>query len=56
MCYERDHRYCHRKIVSDQLENILGVKAVHLGVRNNEAGDSCERRVFHTRESAAASI
>lgn len=56
MCYERDHRYCHRKIVSDQLENTLGVKAIHLGVRKDEAGDCCERRVLHTRESATAPV
>lgn len=56
MCYERDHRYCHRKIVSDELENTLGVKALHLGVTNHEDGTCCERRVLYSRESATASV
>lgn len=56
MCYERDHRYCHRKIVSDAIEKTLGVKAVHLGVGQNVSEDCCERRVLHTCKSATASV
>lgn len=33
MCYERDHLSCHRKIVGDALEGILGVEQRPLGVR-----------------------
>jgi len=36
LCYERDHRYCHRKLVSDKLEAMTGNKARHLGVRSFE--------------------
>ena len=33
MCFERDQRNCHRKMVSDLLEDDLGVKTTHLGVQ-----------------------
>ena len=33
LCYERDHRTCHRKYVSDDLEGRLDTKAMHLGVQ-----------------------
>ena len=32
LCYERDVRYCHRKIVSDRIAERLKTKARHLGV------------------------
>ena len=35
LCYERDHHECHRKIVADQLESVVGSKVRHLGVREN---------------------
>ncbi|MEQ8406454.1 MAG: DUF488 domain-containing protein [Oceanicaulis sp.] len=37
LCYERDHRTCHRKIVSEALEARLDVRATHLGVQRVEA-------------------
>jgi len=37
LCYERDYRYCHRKLVSDKIESMTGEKARHLGVRQLEA-------------------
>jgi uncharacterized protein (DUF488 family) len=33
LCYERDHSQCHRKIVADELETIIGVRTRHLGVQ-----------------------
>jgi len=36
LCYERDHRNCHRKLVSDSIERQTGLKARHLGVRHFE--------------------
>lgn len=54
MCYERDQRYCHRKIVSDELESILGCKANHLGVKKHIAKSSNARRMLHSHQSAAA--
>ena len=41
LCYERDHRECHRKIVADRLESVVGSKVRH-------------RRVRDARESAPA--
>lgn len=54
MCYERDQKECHRKIVADQLEEILGCKARHVGVQKFAQKPSAERRVLHTHQSAAA--
>lgn len=36
LCYERDYRYCHRKLVSDKIQAMTGKKARHLGVRSFE--------------------
>lgn len=54
MCYERDHLCCHRKLVSDELEQMLGCKTVHLRVRENETIRSNGRRMLHSRQSVAA--
>lgn len=54
MCYERDQRHCHRKIVSDKLETMLGCKSKHLGVRKSSAQTSAKKRMLHTDQSAAA--
>lgn len=37
LCYEREPKSCHRKIVSDELEARLDVSTKHLGVRSGEA-------------------
>lgn len=34
LCYERDVRDCHRKLISDKIELMTGAKARHLGVRS----------------------
>ncbi|MEM7327319.1 MAG: DUF488 domain-containing protein [Pseudomonadota bacterium] len=54
MCYERNHKECHRKIVSDRLETIMGTKTRHLGVQQIEPISKRGRRMLHTSESAAA--
>lgn len=56
LCYERDHRTCHRKIVSDILEARTGLKARHLGVQTIEPGTRTHRRVLHPGEGATASV
>lgn len=33
LCYERDHKSCHRSIVAAEMERRGGLKAQHLGVR-----------------------
>lgn len=54
MCYESDHKYCHRKIVSDHLEDVFGLNAIHLEVIKNESISRGKGRVFHSRQSATA--
>lgn len=56
MCFERDHKECHRKIVAEALEERLGVKATHLGVRLGAANGGGKRRVLHSDQSSAASV
>lgn len=36
LCYERDHKTCHRKCITDDIECQIGLKARHLGVRKLE--------------------
>lgn len=54
LCYERDHRDCHRKIVADRLESVVGCKVRHLGVQANVAVQGFSGRVRDAREGAAA--
>ncbi|MNJ60268.1 hypothetical protein D3C77_559880 [compost metagenome] len=54
LCYERDHRDCHRKIVADRLESVADFKVRHLGVKPNVALGQQPRRVRNTGEGAPA--
>jgi uncharacterized protein (DUF488 family) len=54
LCYERDHKHCHRKIVAEELETTLGVKAKHLGVQAFEPVEKSKGRLLHRRQSVAA--
>lgn len=36
LCYERDHKTCHRKCITDEIENRGEAKTRHLGVRKFE--------------------
>jgi uncharacterized protein (DUF488 family) len=56
MCFERDQRECHRKIVAENLEKRLQIKASHWGVRAGVAHAGRGRRVLHSNQGAAASI
>jgi len=40
MCFERDQKHCHRKIVADTLSSDTGIKVQHLGVAKG-AGKRC---------------
>ena len=53
MCYERDHHFCHRKMVADQLEVLLGCESIHLGVDQRELGRREKGRMLHTHQGAA---
>lgn len=54
LCYERDHTECHRKIVADRLESVVGLKVRHLGVKADVAIGGVQRRMRHAGESAPA--
>lgn len=54
MCYERDHKECHRNIVSDALEEKLGVRTKHLGVQAIEPIRKTERPLLRRHQGAAA--
>jgi uncharacterized protein (DUF488 family) len=56
MCYERDEKHCHRKIVSDRLHAVFGIKATHIGVRKGQGGVGEARRVLHSGQGTATSI
>ncbi len=54
MCYERDQRECHRKIIAERLEVMLDCKPNHVGVQKFASKPTTIRRVLHTDQSAAA--
>lgn len=54
MCYEQDHLECHRKLVADHLERMLGRKFCHLKVLGSGGTDGQKGRVLHRHQSAAA--
>ena len=56
MCYERNEKTCHRKIVSDNLETRLGRKAVHLGVKDGAGRRPTIRRMHDTHQGATAPV
>lgn len=56
MCFERDQKDCHRKIVAENLEARLNIKAMHWGVVTGAANGSRERRVLHTYQGATAPL
>ncbi|WP_298307258.1 DUF488 family protein [uncultured Erythrobacter sp.] len=56
MCYERDEKTCHRKIVSDSLEERTGLKTTHLGVKDGAGRRPSIRRVHDTYQGTAASL
>jgi uncharacterized protein (DUF488 family) len=54
MCYERDVKTCHRKIVSDDLKERTGTPVKHLGVADGASIRTSVRRVHDTHQGAAA--
>jgi len=56
MCYERDVKTCHRKIVSDDLKERTGVAVTHLGVADGASIRTVVRRVHDTHQSAATPL
>lgn len=56
MCYEADHQFCHRKIVSDHLESMMLSETIHLTVQRSEPGQTKKRRMLYPRQSASAPV
>lgn len=56
MCYERNEKTCHRKIVSDSLEKKIGRKAIHLGVKDGAGRRPAVRRVHDSHQGATAPV
>ncbi len=57
MCYERDHNFCHRKLVADSISDISNVVINHLGVRKDIAKNDRKvrnRANSHIGESTTA--
>lgn len=54
LCYERDHQTCHRKLVADQVESVVGLKARHLGVNPNVSTAGFAGRERDLSQSASA--
>lgn len=54
LCYERDHHECHRKIVADRLESVVGSKVRHLGVRTDVSPSKFAGRMRDLGEGAPA--
>lgn len=54
MCYEKDHRFCHRSIVSMHLSDILSCKVIHLEVAPDANSYAKKGRMLYTHQSAAA--
>lgn len=44
LCYERDHRFCHRKILADKLNVHYSFSIAHRGVRHGLAEDENGQR------------
>lgn len=56
MCFERDQKDCHRRIVAENIEKRLDIKATHWGVVTGAANGGRGRRMLHTDQGAAASL
>lgn len=54
LCYERDHHTCHRKLVADHIESVVGLKARHLGVNASVSTSGFRGRVRDPRQGASA--
>lgn len=53
MCYEKDHKECHRRSVANALAELLGKTPVHLGV-DNHAREASEAARPYPRQGASA--
>jgi uncharacterized protein (DUF488 family) len=56
MCFERDQRACHRKIVADKLAARGNINVEHLGVKDGAGRRPTIRRMHDLDQGAAASV
>jgi len=56
MCYERDVKTCHRRIVADDLKKRTGTPVTHLGVVDGASIRTIVRRMHDTHQGAAAPL
>lgn len=56
LCYERDPKTCHRKMITDKIESIEKIKAKHLGVPKLGASAIQKGRMLYTSEGIAAQV
>jgi uncharacterized protein (DUF488 family) len=57
MCYERNHKECHRKLIAEKIFNIVGADIQNLGVREGIARDGYKvrsRARSNSRQGVAA--
>ncbi len=53
LCFERDHKICHRSVVAARMGEIVGVKPRHIGVKKNAAKYS-DHSLLYISESLSA--
>jgi uncharacterized protein (DUF488 family) len=56
LCYERDEKHCHRKMVADRLREMFNIRATHIGVLKGQSSGSSARRMLHSGQSVTASV
>lgn len=56
MCYERDEKTCHRKIVADDLMRRTEISVKHLGVVHGVSVGATVRRVHDTYQGATTPL
>jgi uncharacterized protein (DUF488 family) len=54
MCYEKDHRQCHRSSVARELGVLMGTEPKHLSVQGPTHGTSVQAKGMRTRQSLSA--
>ncbi|RJQ48630.1 MAG: DUF488 domain-containing protein [Gammaproteobacteria bacterium] len=53
MCYEKDHKECHRRSVADALAGLLGKTPIHLGV-DDHAREASKAAHSYPRQGVSA--
>jgi uncharacterized protein (DUF488 family) len=54
MCYERDYKTCHRKVVAKKLGELLGIRPRHIGVKKGVSEQHKENEGLDFSQSVPA--